>query len=290
VASILTVFLTQYQNLVFPRFVSNVQIGNFNAAWNFNSLLSILIYAISTAIFPMFSKMNPESQGRDLARGYVLAVKYASLMLIPASMGVMIFSRDLVLLTYGRGYALAPMYLTLLSVVYLLTGLGLNVFGNFLNGVAATRTVVKISVLTLAIYLPFGPALTLLWGPSGLLIAYILSNTASTLYGFSSVSTNFRARPDLNASGRILFASIIASIPSAALVQLYVAGTGLVDFIAGGGLFVLVYLTMAPILGAVIRQDIDNLETILCRTRAVAFFIKPVLGYEARILSALGRA
>jgi len=202
----------------------------------------------------------------------------------------MVFSRDLVILTYGKGYALAPQYLTILAVVYLLTGLGMNVMGNFLNGVAATRTVLKISALTLAIYLPLGPALTLLWGPYGLLIGYMFSYTISTLYGLSKVSANFRARPDFGASARILLASIIASIPSAALVQLYVAGTGLVDFIAGGGLFVLAYLTMAPILGAVIRQDIDNLETILCRTRAVAFFVKPVLAYETRILSAIGRA
>jgi hypothetical protein len=177
-----------------------------------------------------------------------------------------------------------------MSAVYLLTGVGLNVIGNFLNGVAATRTVLKINVLALAVYLPVGPTLTWLWGPYGLLIAYIFSYTTSTLYGLSKVSANFRARPDLGASARILLTSVIASVPSAALVQLYVAGTGLVDFIAGGGLFLLAYLTVAPILGAVVSQDISNLETILCRTRAVAFFVKPVLAYETRILSAIGRA
>ena len=66
----------------------------------------------------------------------MLAVKYASLILIPASIAVMVFSQDLVHLTYGRGYALAPQYLTIVSAVYLLTGLGLNVIGSFLNGVA----------------------------------------------------------------------------------------------------------------------------------------------------------
>lgn len=59
---------------------------------------------------------------------------------------------------------------------------------------------------------------------------------------------------------------------------------GLVDFIAGGGFFVLSYLIMAPILGAIIPQDISNLETILCRTRAVAALVKPVLAYEKRVL------
>lgn len=289
VALIFTVLLTQYQTLVLAHFASDIQIGNFNAAWNFNMLLSILIYPISTAIFPMFSKMNPENQRGDLARGFVLAVKYASLILIPASIAVMVFSQDLVHLTYGRGYELAPEYLAIVSAVYLLTGLGLNVIGSFLNGVAATRTVLKINALTLVVYLPLGPAFTWLWGPYGLLVAYILSFVASTLYSVHKVSVSFDAHPDLGASARIFLASLVAAAPSVVLVRFYAAGTGLVNLIAGGGLFLFVYLTMAPILGAIVSQDINNMETTLCGTRAVAIFVKPILAYEARILSALNR-
>jgi O-antigen/teichoic acid export membrane protein len=287
VATILTVFLTQYQNIVLARFANNIEVGNFNAAWNFTSLLSILIYPISTAIFPMFSKMNPESQRNDLTRGFVLAVKYVSLTLIPASVAVMVFSQDLVLLTYGNGYVLAPQYLAIVSALYLLAGIGLYVIGNFLNGVAATRTYLRINALTLAIYLPLGPALTWFWGPYGLLIAYITSYTASTLYGVRKVSVNFHARPDLKSSARIFLASLVAAIPSAALSQFNAAGV--VNLVAGGCLFLFTYLTMAPILGAVMPQDINNLETILCRTRAAAIILRPVLAYETRILSALGR-
>jgi stage V sporulation protein B len=284
-ASLLSVLITQYQNLVLARFVNDMQIGNFNAAWNFNSLLSILIYPISTAIFPMFSKIDSKKEVGNLARGYLLAVKYASLMLIPASIGVMVFSPDLVLLTYGRGYTLAPQFLAILCIQYLLTGLGLNVIGNFLSGVAATRTVLNITGLTLAVYLPLGPALTWLWGPNGLLVAYVLSFTISTLYGVSKVSLDFAAFPDLGASTRILAASIIAATPSVVLVKSYPTGLGLVNLAVGGCLFLFTYLTTAPILGAITPQDINNLETILCRSRATAAVMKPVLAYERRILN-----
>jgi stage V sporulation protein B len=288
-ASLLAVLITQYQNLVLARFVNDIQIGNFNAAWNFNSLLSILIYPISTAIFPMFSKIDPKREARDLARGFLLAVKYASLMLIPASIAVMVFSPDLVLLTYGRSYALAPQYLTILCIQYLLTGLGLNVISNFLSGVAATRTVLSITGLTLAIYLPLGPALTWLWGSDGLLVAYIFSFTISTLYGVRKLSLDFAARPDLRASARILLASLIAAAPSVALVQFHPTGRGVVNLLVGGFLFLLAYLTLAPVLDAITPQDINNLETILGRSRAMAVVVKPVLAYETRILSATGR-
>jgi O-antigen/teichoic acid export membrane protein len=183
VAGTLSVFLMQYQNIVLAHFASNVEIGNFGAIWNFTALMAVLIYPITTAMFPMFSKMDPTHQKSDLARGFVLAVKYTSLLMIPASVAVMVFSRDLIHLTYGSGYRFAPQYLVLLSAFYLLTVIGYVVLGSFLNGVADTGTVVKMSVLTLAVYLPLGPILAWLWGPYGLLIAYIISNATSTVYG-----------------------------------------------------------------------------------------------------------
>jgi O-antigen/teichoic acid export membrane protein len=167
-ASILSVFLTQYQNIVLAHFASNVEVGNFGATWNFNTFMTILIYPITTVMFPMFSKMDPKDQRSDLARGFVLAVKYTSLLMIPASVAVMVFSRNLICLTYGSGYALAPQYLVLLSALYLLTAISYLVIGNFLSGIADTGTVLKMSVVTLAVYLPLGPVLATLWGPFGL--------------------------------------------------------------------------------------------------------------------------
>jgi uncharacterized membrane protein len=116
--------------------------------------MMILIYPITTSMFPMFSKMDPRNQRSDLARGFVLAVKYTSLLMIPASVAVMVFSRDLIYLTFGSGYVLAPQYLVLLAALYLLTAISYLVIGSFLSGIADTRTVLKMSVVTLAVYLP----------------------------------------------------------------------------------------------------------------------------------------
>jgi len=48
----LSVFLTQYQNIVLAHFASNVEIGNFGATWTFTSFMMILIYPITTSVFP----------------------------------------------------------------------------------------------------------------------------------------------------------------------------------------------------------------------------------------------
>jgi O-antigen/teichoic acid export membrane protein len=284
-ASVVSVFLTQYQNIVLAHFASNVEVGNFGATWNFNTFMQILAYPITTAMFPMFAKMDPRSQGGDIARGFLLAVKYTSLLMIPASVAVMVFSRNFIYLTYGSSYTLAPQYLALLAALYLLTATSYLVLGSFLNGVADTRTVLKMSVVTLAVYLPLGPVLATLWGPFGLLIAYILSIATSTVYGLRQASVKHDARPDLKASGRILLAALAAAIPTIALIQLDGAGVGAVNLIVGGILYLAVYLHLIPTLGAVDKQDILNLRTLLGSTRGVAKLAGPLFDYELRLLS-----
>ena len=288
-AAVVTVFLTQYQNIVLAHFASNVEIGNFGATWNFVTFMTILSYPITTAMFPMFSKMDPKSHRGDLARGFALAVKYASLLMIPASVAVMVFSRNLIYLTYGSGYALAPQYLVLLAALYLLTAISYLVLGSFLNGIADTGTVLKMSVVTLAVYLPLGPVLAWVWGPFGLLIAYILSNATSTLYGLRQASVKHDARPNLKAGGKIILSALVAAVPTIGLIQLDGVGVGLVNLVAGGLLYAGVYLTLAPILGAVEKQDILNLRTLLGSTRIVALLVSPVFDYESKLLSAVKR-
>jgi O-antigen/teichoic acid export membrane protein len=163
-AAILSVFLAQYQNIVLAHFAGNVEIGYFGSTWTFTSFMMTLIYPITTSMFPMFSKMDPRNQRSDLSRGFVLAVKYTLLLMIPASVAVMVFSRDLIYLTFSSGYVLAPQYLALLAALYLLTAISYLVIGNFLSGIADTRTVLKTSVVTLAVCLRLGPVLAWLRG------------------------------------------------------------------------------------------------------------------------------
>ena len=175
----------------------------------------------------------------------------------------------------------------LLAALYLLTAISYLVLGSFLNGVADTGTVLKMSVVTLAVYLPLGPVLATLWGPFGLLIAYILFIATSTVYGLRQTSVKHDARPDLRAGGKILLAALAAAIPTIVLIQLDGAGIGVVNLVVGGLLYLGVYLTLAPILGAVEKQDILNLRTLLGGTRIVAVLVNPVFDYEARLLSTM---
>jgi hypothetical protein len=68
------------------------------------------------------------------------------------------------------------------------------------------------------------------------------------------------------------------------LIQLDGAGVGVVNLVIGGLAYLGVYLTLAPILGAVGKQDILNLRTLVGGTRIVAVLVNPVFDHEAKLL------
>jgi hypothetical protein len=93
------------------------------------------------------------------------------------------------------------------------------------------------------------------------------------------------ARLDLKASERVLLAGLVAAVPTVALIQLDGAGVGAVNLVVGGILYLVVYLTSSPILGAVDKQDLENMRTLFGGT-LVARLVNPVFNYVSKLLSA----
>jgi hypothetical protein len=145
------------------------------------------------------------------------------------------------------------------------------------------------NILALVIYLPLGPALAWVWGPPGLLIASFVSNAASTVYATRQISEDFNAQLDLKTGGRVLLAGLVAAVPTMALIQFDMAGVGAINLVVGGLLYLVVYLTLIPILGAVDRQDVENMRTLVGSGTLVARLLNPIFGYVSKLLSGKGR-
>lgn len=288
-AILISTFFTQYQNIVLAHFASNLEIGNYNAAANFTMLLTILAYPIGTVMFPMFSKLDPEKSGNGLTKAFELSVKYSSLLIIPATVAAMVFSRELVSVTYGRGYLLAPNFLIAICSIYLLTALSYLVITPFLNGVGGTTIVLKMNIFTLAVCIPLAPLLAWFGGVYGLITASVFANAVGTLYGAHEASVRYRARSNLRANVRILIAAFAAAIPTILLLHVYVSGATIVNLIIGALLYLIAYLTLAPFLGVLNRFDVDNLKTIFYKNPQLRTIMNPILNYESWILSKIGR-
>jgi len=280
-SALLTIILSQYQTIILAFFVSNVEIGNFTIATNLSSIISVLVFPLGV-LFPVFSKVNPN--GTELKKIFKLSVKYTALFIVPATVIAATLSKDLVYTLYGHNYSSAPTFLSLYVLTFLYAGLGSIVLGYLFSGIGETSSVFKCNLINLLVFVPLAPILIMLYGVPGLIVAFLTSGIISLAYGLFIATTKIHANLDLKASSRIYLSSLLSTIPLLAFLHISPFNS-LPNLIIGGSLFLLTYLTLTPLTGAITHTDLENLNLILNRIKIVWPLIRPVLTYEAKLLS-----
>ena len=264
-STLIFTLLTLYQSFILAQFVPNIEIGNYSIAMNFSVLVTLFSYPIATSLFPAFSKLSIKEDRGSVEKMFRYSVKYTSLLIIPASLALIIFSNDIVYIIYGLQYQLAPSYLALYTLSFLYAGLGNLVIGNLFSGQGDTKTILRINLVSLAFSLPLAPILTLLYDVSGLISSVLISQLASTVYGLFLVRRKYKLSLDWISSLRIG----AASSSSALLVYLFLISVPLSNpvykLVAGGLLYVTSFLIFISLTGAVNFIDVVNLREILSK-------------------------
>lgn len=281
-ASILAGLTSQYRSLVLAWFASDFEIGNYGTAVNFSALIGLLSYPISTALFPAFSKIDLETGRGDISLLFRYSVKYTSLLIVPASVFVMVFSKSLVYLIYGSKYVLAPTYLALYMITFLYTGFGQLVLQAFFNGIGETRITFKMGLLNTAFSLLTAPLLTALLGVQGLILSILVSTFISLLYGLHS-SRRFKVNFDFKSSIKIYASSLASGALTFTSLKLLSFNNSLLDLIIFGAIFLASYLTAIPLTKAIDRGDLRDLEEIFMDVKPIYPMFKPVLRFERLI-------
>ena len=210
--SLLGTLFVQYQTIVLAFFTSNAEIGNFNAALSFGTLIGVVATPITLAIFPAFSKLDLQTRKQDLRTVFDRSIRYTTLLIVPVAVVIAVLSTGLVQIIYGNAYTSAPAYLSLYAGVYLLTAIGSQVNGAFLGGVGKTKDSFKVSAVQMACFIPLAPLMTSLLGVTGLLIALILASLISTAFSLH-LARRYGMEIDFKASARIVAAALIAALP-----------------------------------------------------------------------------
>jgi O-antigen/teichoic acid export membrane protein len=282
---------------------SGWMIGNYYASAYFVVLLSFIATPISIALFPTFSKLNPEKDIKLLRTVFASSVKYTSLLLVPASFAIMtlavpllntifpaqgnIFQSFYTILEGGSKYPYGALFLAFSCLVYLLVLIGNISLGTFQTGIGKTNQVMFQSFLSLAVGIPLafvlvgyfynlgGASFAVIGGVIGSLIATI----PNVVWGLVWSWKHYRVRADFGISLKILVASLLASGVAYVVINILVAQIpqGIV-LIAGAVVFVLVYLAITPLLGAVNRMDIMNFTVMFSGLGIVSKILNLPLG------------
>jgi O-antigen/teichoic acid export membrane protein len=253
--------LTQFNSIIMASFVDNAMIGNFRVASNFGVLLTFFAFPITTVLFPLFSKIDPLKEGSLLKQVFGSSAKYTALLLLPATVAMMVLAKPIIGTVYGAKWLYAPLFL----VLFVMTNL-LVVFGNLsvqsvLVALGETRLLMKLNALTLAIGVPLAFLLIPPFGIVGVLVGSLVALVPATLLALYLAWKRYGVIIDFRVSFRILLASVIAGMATYLFLSVFIMAEW-IQLASGLVLFLGVFLTIAPVVGAVSSRDVGNLRAM----------------------------
>lgn len=273
ISAILAGVLVQFYGFMMAFYCNDVVIGNYRAAVNFSVLLIFFTLPISTVLFPVFAKIDPQREHELLKNVFASSIKYTAMLLVPATMAIIVLSKPMISTLFGDQWVYAPAYLALYVTSNLLVTLGSLSITSFLTGLGQTAILMKLSGISLLLGIPLAFLLIPSYGIIGAILGNILAGLPSVFWGLRWVWKHYEAKPDFHSSLRIFAASSIAAATTYLSISLLHAAEWM-RLAAGGLIFMFVYIATAPSIGALSQNDINNLRHMI-----------PNLGFFSRLLN-----
>lgn len=126
------VSVNQINVLVDRTLASSIAVGGISAL-NYASRLNgfvqgMFVTTISSVMYPMISKMAAQNNMNGLKKSVSEAINIISLLVIPATVGAMVFAEPVVKLLFGRG-AFDPQAISMTSDALFFYSMGMIGFG-----------------------------------------------------------------------------------------------------------------------------------------------------------------
>jgi O-antigen/teichoic acid export membrane protein len=262
ISAILTGFLAQFYNFLIAIYVTDLNFGNYQVALNFAFIVTFFVMPVITMLLPAFSKFNSQEERETLGNVFQFSVKYASLLIVPVASAVIALSQPGVAAIFGDKYSFSPLYLSLYVVTFIYTAFGFLSVENLIKSQGKTDFNLKLTIVTSAVGLSLNLVLIPTFGILGLLATNIISGVPSIVIALWWIKKNYDATIHWASSVKILLASTFATVLTYAVTSQMGLNSWIV-LILGAFIFLIAYLTAAPLIGAVNKRDVHNFREML---------------------------
>jgi exosortase len=283
ISLLLSGFISFYQGFMLAIFTTTADVGNYKAATNFATLLSVVSIPITTALLPAFAKLD-SSTDQKIKRFFKLANKYTAALVLPITVLIIMYSTQIVQIIYGLEYQTAPQFLATYCLIYLLVGLGYLTLTSFFNGLGETKTTLIISLIGFVILAVLSPILTRAYSVQGSIIAILIASTAGIAYGSYRARRKFHIEFDTRSLVKIYLVSAISSVPPL-LLTLFAHLSRITDLGVGALLYLFTYITLAPMTKIVTASELQMITQVTKKTRLLALIATPIIRYQQWVLS-----
>jgi O-antigen/teichoic acid export membrane protein len=263
-------FLTQFDNLVIGRVLGAAELGFYVMATRLPELFILgLAVAAGRVLFPAFASLD----GSDMTRGFVTALRYTAMVVLPLAVFMIVLARPLVIALFGERWRPA-IPATQVLTLWALASTMLFVCGNAFKGRGRPDILLKLSVPQAVLLI--GGSLAFVkqgitavsWVQAGIAIAAQLAALiiARRMFDVSLGSVLEAIRPALFASAGLAVTLLVVeraiSAPWPALVIGASAGivvyTGLLAVLARDALSRLIVMAVPPTARSELRLEMQN--------------------------------
>lgn len=209
-------------NILVDRTIASTLIVGGISALNYASrlnhfILGIFVTSIATVIFPSISTMSINNDHKALKTSLAEAISVIILIIIPASVGSMLFSQQIVGFLFGRGaFDYEAISLTASALFYYsigLVGVGLReVISKVFYALHDTKTPMKNAAIGMIVNIILNIILSRYLGVGGLALATSIAATITTILLFISLHKKigpFGMKQISISFLKILFASLV---------------------------------------------------------------------------------
>ena len=262
IGAILSGFLTQFNSTIMAIFVTNnAYIGNYSVALNFVVLITFFATPVTTMLFPAFSKLDAQKDKETLRNVFQYSVKYAALIVVPVTVLVMALAQPAIGTIFEDKYVQAPLYLALLSVIYLFSALGSLSTTSIINGQGYTKYNLKLTLLSVAIGFPLSFVLISQFGIIGLIVASTTFSLPGFFLSLRFIKKNFGVTVDWVSSAKITISSAAAGLLTYFVISI-LPFSNPIKLIAGVVVFVVAFLVFAVVTQTLNKADLVNIREV----------------------------
>jgi O-antigen/teichoic acid export membrane protein len=273
----------QFVGFMMATYCDTSTIGVYKVATNFMVVSGFFTIPITTMLYPAFSKVDPIKERSLLNSVFTSSTKYASLLLVPATLGMIALADPLISTLYGVKWAQAPLFLSILVLSDLLVIFGSLSLPNLLLALGKTKFLFKTKIVYLVVSVVLGSILIPTFGMAGVLFVSCISGapTVFICYYYVCKKNNFSA--GVRTTVKILGASLV-SFAGTLLFVFYSPLASLLNLFVGCLLFVGMLLFALPSFGAINQTDIETLRIMFRSTGFISKFIDVPLLIMQRIM------
>jgi len=259
IALLVSGIATQFYSFMMAYYVNVALIGQYKIATNFAVFITFFTVPISTVLFPTFSKIDSKSEGNLLKTVYSSSIKYTALFSLPATIAMIVLSEPIINTLYGDKWIYSPFFLSLEIIQFLFIAIGAITNSTLLQGLGETKLVMKLRILSLLVGIPLAFILIPFFGIVGLIITILVGAWPSIFAGIYWIWRHYQMKADYLSSAKIFISSLIAGAITFIFITIFTASTWIL-LTFGALLFLVTYIIVVPIIGAINQTDINNLR------------------------------